>query len=376
MRILSHAVFCQQPGRYIGWPSIARTPSGELLAVFSGDRDQHVCPFGKVFLIRSSDNGVTWSQPREIVNTPLDDRDCGITACADGTLVVTWFNSTYPRETYNKGCKAVTKAEKWPLWEKKLDTLTPAIVDRWTNAPLDNARRGHWIIRSTDNGRTWGDPIAVTPSAPHGAIETADGRLLYLGNNGYNRSEKTSSLVLTESTDKGLTWKEIGRIPMFPTGTAHDDRTPYLAEPHLVEVAPGRLLGMARYEQFIRTPPIPYVSPLWQFDSEDGGRTWTAPRPTPVIGKPPHLLKLPDGRLLVSYGVRHHKPLGIRACLSNDGGKSWDMANEILLRDDAPGGDIGYPATTVCPDGTLVTVYYYPPAEGGLTLLAGTRWVL
>ena len=41
-------VICKQHGRYIGWPTIARCKTGELLAVFSGDRDEHVCPWGKM----------------------------------------------------------------------------------------------------------------------------------------------------------------------------------------------------------------------------------------------------------------------------------------------------------------------------------------
>ena len=54
-------VICRQPGRYIGWPTIARTAQGELLVVFSGDREAHVCPFGKTQLVRSRDGGKTWS---------------------------------------------------------------------------------------------------------------------------------------------------------------------------------------------------------------------------------------------------------------------------------------------------------------------------
>ena len=32
-------VICKQPGRYIGWPTIARRKTGELLAVFSAPPD-------------------------------------------------------------------------------------------------------------------------------------------------------------------------------------------------------------------------------------------------------------------------------------------------------------------------------------------------
>ena len=59
----SSFVICKQPGRYIGWPTVARTAAGELLVVFSGDRQAHVCPFGKTQLVRSADGGRTWSAP-------------------------------------------------------------------------------------------------------------------------------------------------------------------------------------------------------------------------------------------------------------------------------------------------------------------------
>ena len=66
---------CKEPGDYIGWPSIARKVDGELLVVFSGGRDTHVCPYGKTELVRSQDGGETWSPPETINNTPLDDRN-------------------------------------------------------------------------------------------------------------------------------------------------------------------------------------------------------------------------------------------------------------------------------------------------------------
>ena len=55
--ILAEKVLCRQPGRYIGWPSIVLTDKGEMLVVFSGDRDWHVCPWGKVQWVRSADGG-------------------------------------------------------------------------------------------------------------------------------------------------------------------------------------------------------------------------------------------------------------------------------------------------------------------------------
>ena len=86
--ILESKVICKQPGRYIGWPTIGKRPDGELLAVFSGDRDAHVDPFGKTQLVRSTDGSQTWSEPETINDTPLDDRDTGLCVCADGTVIV------------------------------------------------------------------------------------------------------------------------------------------------------------------------------------------------------------------------------------------------------------------------------------------------
>lgn len=50
--IISNKVICKEPGRYIGWPTIVRASAGELIVVFSGDRDDHVCPWGKMEMIR------------------------------------------------------------------------------------------------------------------------------------------------------------------------------------------------------------------------------------------------------------------------------------------------------------------------------------
>ena len=71
-------VICRRPGRYLAWPTIARTEDGELLVVFSGEREEHSCPYGKTQLIRSADGGLTWSDPVTIADAPLDVRDAGI----------------------------------------------------------------------------------------------------------------------------------------------------------------------------------------------------------------------------------------------------------------------------------------------------------
>ena len=70
--------------------------------------------------------------------------------------------------------------------------------------------------------------------------------------------------------------------------------------------------------------------------------------PTPGKETPPHLLKLADGRLCLTYG-RRAKPYGIFAILSSDAGQTW--SEPITLRDDGGGRDLGYPRSVQSPMG-------------------------
>ena len=38
---------------YHGWPTLTRTEKGELIVVWSGRREGHVCPFGTVEMMQS-----------------------------------------------------------------------------------------------------------------------------------------------------------------------------------------------------------------------------------------------------------------------------------------------------------------------------------
>jgi len=372
--IISTETICKQAGRYIGWPTVGKMPDGEALVVFSGDRDAHVDPFGKTLLVRSRDNGQTWDEPALINDTPLDDRDAGICICNDGTVIVSWFTSHYEEETYMRWSASGEEAR----WQKKIRSVSAADIRQWAGETVEGGRYalGHWTRRSTDGGRTWEDPVRVPPTAPHGPIAMSDGRVMFVGIEGnHGRTEKRGAILAAESRDQGKTWATIGRTGMYPKYGGDDPAGyAYLCEPHVVEIAPGRLLAMARYEerpmQKERTRCV-----LWQFTSDDGGYTWTEPQPTEILGKPPHLTRLRDGRILVTYGYRH-KPYGERACISVDGGKSWDYDNEIILRDDAPSGDLGYPASVELDDGTILTVYYQQEQAGQKTCLMATLWRL
>jgi hypothetical protein len=68
----------------------------------------------------------------------------------------------------------------------------------------------------------------------------------------------------------------------------------------------------------------------------------------------------------------------------HDGGVTWDVENEIVLRDDGPeldlgwppGWDLGYPATVEIEPGELLTVYYQIDPPDHKPSIQATRWSL
>ena len=352
-------VICKQPGRYIGWPTIARAGEGRLVIAFSGDREAHVCPFGKTQIVWGSADGETWSKPDTINDCPIDDRDAGALVTRKGTVIVTWFTSLAFEQygSLKKKCEG--------SWKDFVSKITDADRTRW---------HGNWCLRSTDGGKTWGKPIHTIVTTPHGPIELADGRLLYFGTNYKDRAGRADTplkgalakqrVLACESRDDGVTWKAIGYVPI-PKGVSPDG----FHEPHVVETADGKLVGMIRKEG------DPGRDLCWQTESADGGKTWTETRPTRIWGKPAYLIRLRDGRILLTYGHRR-KPYGQRALISADGGKTWPLDQIVAIRDDAPNGDLGYPASIQMDDQSILTIYYQIDKPGEKTCLMGTFWKL
>ena len=92
-----------------------------------------------------------------------------------------------------------------------------------------------------------------------------------------------------------------------------------------------------------------------------------------VWGLPSHLLRLADGRLLMTYGYRR-KPFGNQARVSEDYGRTWSAA--LIVSDDGAGGDLGYPSTAQFADGSPLTVWYESRLGLPGAVLLQTRWVL
>ena len=349
---------------YFGWPSVARMSGGDLVVACSGPRTRHVCPWGKTVLVTSRDEGRTWSEPDLLNDTPLDDRDAGIVNLnGDGRLVSHFTSDT--RTAVDLWRRRLRGAE-FARWEKDLANWTDELVDLWL---------GSWV-RLNPDGRAWSAPIKVAVSAPHGPILLSNGDLLYLGK---ENNRESGPIRAIGSGDGGRTWSDLGSVAA-PDGVSLSN----LHEPHAVELASGKLIGLLRYDWRHLHENYPHFS-LFQTESEDGGKTWTPARPLHVAGAPPHLIRHSSGALVCVYGDRL-PPFGQRAMISRDDGQTWDA--DYVLRDldyqdlsfydngMRRASDLGYPASAELPDGSLFTVYYQRLRPAEHPSILWTRWQL
>ncbi|MES2706225.1 MAG: sialidase family protein [Verrucomicrobiota bacterium] len=361
--VLETGIITTQPQFYHAWPTVARRRDGTLWVVWSGGREGHVCPFGQVVAMTSKDDGASWTRPRVLHDGALDDRDAGIVETAAGTLLVSTFTSLAYEPGMEKELRAAAEPaaagarksrfspEELAMWKATRDFLPP---------DQRRAARGEWVLRSTDGGITWSAPIPTILNSPHGPVVLRDGRLIYAGKQLWTAEGK---IGVVESKDDGLTWQWLAEIP---TRAGDDLKTGY-HELHAVEAADGTLIAHIRKENG------PGQGETLQSESRDGGRTWSEPHAIGVWGLPSHLLRLRDGRLLMTYGHRR-PPFGNQARLSGDHGKTWGPA--LIISADGAGGDLGYPGTVELGDGSLLTIWYESMKTPAKAVLRQARWTL
>jgi hypothetical protein len=338
--VVGHFTIYESPGEYCAWPSVARTSTGDIIVLFTRT-EEHLGPDGAILLSRSTDNGSTWRPPVVIVDSPIDDRESGITTLRDGRILGHFWSTFHTRESY---------------LNLSPDSYEKSVLDRWiTFVGREGYRRGEthsgaWSSVSGDGGRTW-STLTRGHDSVHGGIELAQGELLVA-----SYRESGDSIAVYAADSAAGPWRRVAGI-----GSFHPDSLSF-GEPHLLQLRSGRVLMM------IRSTAHPYDDQdarcvLWESYSDDGGMTWVPPFATPLWGFPPHLALLSDGRVLCTYGYRRF-PYGERACLSGDG-LNWDLSKEVILRGDAPNGDLGYPASIEIEPGVVLTVYYQPDVPPG-----------
>ena len=354
---MEHLILYKDPGAYSCFPAVAKDGRGglwvsfrraggfSLEAVKQGKYD-HVDKGARIALLHSEDGGRTWGEAKILpaFDPERGEQDPSVQVLDDGTLMINFFQwFVVPEEEKHR--------LNYPARQQ--------IDGSWSDV------EGPFVIRSRDRGRTWGDIIPV-PSSPlpragtsDAVLELPDGTLV-MGIYGADYGDNVCRSYSVLSRDGGETWGEPARIARDPAGEVSFE------EPGITRTADGRLLALIRAGK-----PGQYQY-LYQAVSNDQGQTWTDLHQTPLWGHPASVLQLKDGRLLASYGYRR-EPFGIRACLSEDGGRTWEIDREFILRDDGVTRDLGYPCTAQLDDGTLLTVYYIH-GEDGIRHIAGTLW--
>jgi hypothetical protein len=82
-------------------------------------------------------------------------------------------------------------------------------------------------------------------------------------------------------------------------------------------------------------------------------------------------MRLNSGNVLLTYGYRY-EPFGIHAVVMNAECSNLDDVEELVVRDDGGGYDVGYTSAVQMDNGRILITYYYTLTESGPWFIAGT----
>jgi hypothetical protein len=200
---------------------------------------------------RSADRGRSWSAPQI---APSFDwygmENPGIAQLANGDVLLNqWKFNWIPRdEAYRRWCDGARGLFVCPdAYEGRHQWLPAQTQDDWDSHAFPYVRSdgGAYVQISHDNGHTWSEtvPVAVHPYqgafSPRGAIQLGNGEvLLALGSHDY---DPLYSSFVVRSTDNGRTWQP-------PVQAARLDGCEF-SEPSIAQTSSGRIVCMSRDER-------------------------------------------------------------------------------------------------------------------------------
>ncbi len=356
---LTDIIIYENADFHSAFPSVVKKEDGEIIvafrrapnrAIFNEPGTNHVDPNSYLVYVRSRDNGHSWTKEPELLYAhPYGgSQDPCLLQLKDGTLICASYGWAFVRES------GMDKLKE-PVFKNKHGSVF----------------LGGYYLRSTDGGESWegpyypptvpqemkltpmGDPI---PAYNRGAMyEGKDGRIFWVvaGSDDPENTRKTATCLLI-SEDKGMSWK-------YSCPVATDERAAF-NETSIYETPKGDLVA------FLRTAGLDDQACIAR--STDGGNSFGPWKKMGFQGHPLQATRLPDNRVLLVYGYRH-EPYGIRARILNPECTDYETAEEIILRTDGGGSDIGYPWATVIDDNQVLVTYYYN-LKNGTRHIAGT----
>ncbi|MDR1438835.1 MAG: glycoside hydrolase [Clostridiales bacterium] len=349
-----------QDGEYVSFPSAAWLDGDTLACFFRHAKDRqkeygsvtHIDPTAKDVFVVSADGGASFpGAPRVVLDDEMSEQDPCATVLSDGRVLMSCFRWAFAPE--GGGAAAWGEA----LFKR---------YGRTRRGAYDTFNIGFSVSISDDRGRTWRHGPVIRPegyvpgSAVRGNIvEMPDGSLL-MPFYGAKRIGCLASCGLVRSDDRGESWR-------FFSDAAYDSGKNFL-EPSLHLAPSGRLTMLMRTQSDFLKPGADFEATylnLHTAASGDGGRTFGPAAEVPgILGSNPfHVLRLSSGKALVSYGYRR-APFGIRARLCDGELETLASAPEIIVRDDAPNGDLGYTSAVELRDGAVLLVYYISGGDG------------
>lgn len=202
--------------------------------------------------------------------------------------------------------------------------------------------------RSTDNGKNWSEPVVVaqggngkTYGDPAVVLDKKTGNLIcmFVGDQGlWNATpDNRQGIYVSKSTDNGVSWSE----PVAITDQVYANHSGWYAgfagSGHGLCLKDGRLMFVLA----IRATSATGV-PLHNYAiySDDGGDNWTlSTNAATTAGDEAKVVELEDGDILMS--IRNPSKGNRIFCKSTDRGQTWGKAYfETELKDPACNGDI------------------------------------
>ena len=305
------------------------------------------------------------------------------TILSDGRILVA-FHAGSAKEAPDENVLMRLSADGGRTWEVVCDGLEPLTIDgklgSWHHGRVTELASGHllgafwWLDRSDpsrtminpettgtlpnriflmdsfDDGRTWANrreadtrpfPSVALMGAP---LVLKDGSIAVVSEawkTYYDKGYGEHAAILSISHDGGYTFEPAVVVAQDPA-----NRLLFWDERLAVDPESGRLVGMFwTHDRAAQQDANAHIA--WSKTSD--GRSWTypvdtgfagqIPRPLPLSPSTPGLL---GGRpLCVCVYVHRHWPPSLRAVLSADGGKTWDVTNELIFYEHAAGAQAG-----------------------------------